>query len=227
MEAKLVPKGIKPATLKNVVKFTNDLKARDKILRLVQYYCKFLVYRLQASDPKSELAKRLNLLSKGISLHRKAFKFGAWVDEIQKFNELLESGKSDLKQTLSLILRPVMAMFVLLDNMIYLASLKVVLWDKDALKPKAYKVRLFAALLNTATGYLDIEKQVKLVKAASPEERSKAEEKQGQLLVGMVKNVADVVTYMNSAKYIEVNDGAIGLIGSASAAAALYTIWCK
>lgn len=85
---KLVPADVKAANLANIVKFTNKLKARDKLLRLAQYYLKFLVYRLEQTDPKSDLAKRAKLLSSGMGLHRKAFKLGAWLDEIQKFQEL-------------------------------------------------------------------------------------------------------------------------------------------
>jgi hypothetical protein len=36
----LVPKDIKPINLKNVVKFTDSYKSKDKILRFVQYYLK-------------------------------------------------------------------------------------------------------------------------------------------------------------------------------------------
>jgi hypothetical protein len=39
----LVPKDIKPINLKNVVKFTDSYKSKDKILRFVQYYLKVVV----------------------------------------------------------------------------------------------------------------------------------------------------------------------------------------
>mmetsp|Transcript_6239 Transcript_6239/g.11092 ORF Transcript_6239/g.11092 Transcript_6239/m.11092 type:complete len:229 (-) Transcript_6239:93-779(-) len=227
MELTLVPKTIKPMGMKTGLKVFNDLKARDKILRFAQYYLKFLVYRLKTADEKSDAAKRLNLLAKGLSLHRKAFKLGTFMDEIDKLQDLLKSGKSGVKESLSILLRSIMTLFIITDNMVYFASLKVADWDKDALKSKAYKLRLSAAVLQTCIGYLDIEKQAKTIKAASGEERETAKEKQGQLAVTMLKNVLDIVTYANSAKYIEVNDGNIGLVGAASAGAALYTIWCK
>ena len=78
-----------------------------------------------------------------------------------------------------------------------------------------------------------MKKQQKVIQKASPEEKQKAKEKQGEQVVGMVKNVMDVITYMNSAKYIEaimgkkLNDDVIGVVGSVSAAAALYGLWIK
>merc|ERR1719329_891714 len=178
---KLVPADVKAANLANIVKFTNKLKARDKLLRFAQYYLKFLVYRLQQTDPKSDLAKRAKLLSSGMGLHRKAFKLGAWLDEIQKFKELQNNGKTDLKQTLNLILKPVMGLFLFVDNMVYFTSLKVTDWNKDELKMKAYKLRLTAALLQTVIGYLDLEANNKKVEAAkTSEDKEKAMEKQGQ-----------------------------------------------
>lgn len=225
---KLVPAGVKPANLENVVKFTGKLKARDKLLRLVQYYLKFLVYRLEQTDPKSDLAKRAKLLSSGMGLHRKAFKLGAWLDEIQKFKELQNNGKSDLKQTLNLMLKPIMGLFLFVDNMVYFTSLKVADWNKDELKMKAYKLRLTCAFLQTAINYLDMDANNKKVEAAkSAEDKEKAMEKQGELAVGMAKNVLDVMTYLNSAKFIEVSDGTIGLVGAASSLCALWGIWVK
>lgn len=225
---KLVPADVKAANLANIVKFTNKLKARDKLLRLAQYYLKFLVYRLEQTDPKSDLAKRAKLLSSGMGLHRKAFKLGAWLDEIQKFQELQKNGKTDMKQTLNLILKPVMGLFIFVDNMVYFTSLKVTDWNKDELKMKAYKLRLTAALLQTAIGYLDLDANSKKIEGAkSAEDKEKAMEKQGQLVVGLGKCVLDVTTYLNSAKYIQVNDGTIGLIGAGSSLCALWSIWLK
>jgi hypothetical protein len=47
-------------------------------LRLAQYFGKFLEYKLLTAEPKSELGQRVSLLSKGIGLHRKAFRLGNW-----------------------------------------------------------------------------------------------------------------------------------------------------
>jgi hypothetical protein len=227
MSFNLVPKDIKSLNLENVVKFTSPYKSKDKILRFIQYYLKFAVYQMQQADPKSDTAKRLGLLTKGIGLHRKAFKLGQWLDEAQKLVDLLNNGKSGLKQNLDILLRPVMFVFLIFDNLVYFASLKVSDGDKDALKMKAYKCRLTAALIQVAASFLDFQKQSKVVAKAAPEEKSKAMDKHGQVTVTLVKNCFDVVTYSASAKFIELTDGQAGMVGATSSALAMYTIWCK
>jgi hypothetical protein len=228
MDLVLVPKAAKPLhDLKTLTKASGDLKFRDKWLRFAQYLAKFLVFRLVQADPKSDLGKRLNELSKGIGLHRKAFKLGAFVDEIQKFQETLESGKTDAKATLTLLMRPALALFTLLDNMVWLASLKFTQWDKDSLKMSSYRARLVAAYAALAINVLDYQKGAKAVAAAKPEEKQKAEEAQGQLVVSLVKNGADVVTYMNSCNLLALTDGNAGLVGALSSAAAMYNLWVK
>jgi len=232
----LQPKTMKEFNLKNSTKILlGDLKGRDKVLRLVQYFTKFLVYHIKESDPKSDLGKRIELLSKGLSLHRKAFKVGGSLEELQKLLELLEETKKDLKRSLNLMLRASMVVFLALDNTVWLTSLKTIDLDKDGIKKKAYRFRLFAALLNTAIGMLDLQKQAGVVTQSKPgtEERVKAEEKQGANVIAMVKNVADVITYSNSAEIIsmirgsKLDDGTAGLIGTISSVAAIYSIWIK
>lgn len=235
----LVPATLKPVTVKNVVKYTNDLKARDKLLRFVQYTSKLLIFRLREADAKSEVAARLELLSKGIGLHRKAFKLGAFLDEYHKFTEALKSGKQDLKRSLTLVLRACMFCFVILDNLIYFISLKVLKLDKDPLKLKAYRFRLVGALLNTAISVIDMQAQGRAVETLRAKDKEgsadldKATAKQGQNFVGLAKNACDVVTYLNSAEVLKavlgagLRDDTNGAIGAVSALAALYGIWMK
>jgi hypothetical protein len=185
------------------------------------------VYQLLQADAKSDTGKRLNLLSKGVGLHRKAFKLGTWLDEVQKLVELLNSGESGMKHNLELLLRPLMFFFVIYDNLVYFADLKVIDGNKDELKMKSYKLRLAAAMIQVATSVLDFQKQALKVAKATPEEKTKAMDKQGQNALNVAKNCLDVVTYANSAKFLELSDGTAGLVGAASSGISMYTIWCK
>lgn len=190
--------------------------------------------QLKQMDGKSDLANRIELLSKAIGLHRKAFKIGSFLEEYQKFLEILRDTKDDPKRLLNLVLRACMAIFTVLDNLVWFVSLKVIDLDKDALKMKAYKFRLAAAAISTVTSVMDFQKQAKVVASAKDDtERVKAEEKQGANVVGLAKNVFDVVTYGNSAELVKAvrgssyDDNVIGLVGAASSAAAMYSIWTK
>merc|ERR1712232_1486502 len=108
----------------------------------------------------------------------------------------------------------------------------------DPLKKKAYYMRLAAAILNTLIVAVDFGKAQEKLEGLQREDGKegevvKTEEKLGELTVGMVKNVCDVITYANSAEVIKMltgssyNDGTIGLIGSVSALAGGYAVWLK
>lgn len=233
MTLRLIPKKAKPATLPNVLKFLDTLSGRDKTLRFVQYFSRFLTYQLFQADPKSELGARLQLLYKGLSTHRKVFKLGKFVDEYEKFKKVLAEAKEDLKKTLTLALRFFMGVFLVLDNLVWATSLKIIKLEKDPLKKRAYYFRLTAAFLNASIVAITMTETQEKIKKAKGDELVKVEEKQSANLVAMVKNLCDIVTYSNSAKVVEAligrsyDDGTIGLLGSVSAVAGGYAAWLK
>ena len=229
MNYTLVPANISSVSIKTLAKFSDNLKARDKILRFFQYYLKFLVYRIQLYDLDNPFASNMKLLSAALGLHRKAFKLGGWIEEINKFGELQRKGIMGFEQSMELILRSCMAAFLILDNMVYFATLGVLKIDKEKLKMNAYRIRLVCALLQTTLGALSIRKQDNEVSLAIRQNKDvqKQKEKQGQLLIGTTKFSLDIFTYMNSAKYITLDDAHSGIIGSLSSLAAIYQLWCK
>lgn len=204
-------------------------------MKLIQYLARFLSYQLLDIDPESDLGGRLKLLYKGISTNRKAYRLGMFVDEFKKFEKTLASAKEDVKKKLNLVKSFCMAMFYLHDNISWLLTLKVIKGDKDPIKLRASRFRFTAAIVTTITGIMDISATQKKITSAAPgsKERIKAEEKQGNNTVGMVKNICDLLVHGNNSKYIEklrgskYDDGTIGLLGSMSAIAALYQLWVK
>ena len=171
----------------------------------------------------------------GVSLHRKAFRLGKFAEEYKKFKETLEKAKEDVKKTLNLLLSAAMGLFYLHDNLIWAVDLKVLNGDKNALKRRAAYCRTFAAVTSLILCVMSIsETQEKLLASAEgSKDRVKVEEKQGKNTVDLVKNVADVLCYSNSANFIEMikgsgyDDGTLGLLGSISALCGGYSQWLK
>lgn len=238
MEFILVPKTVKELNPENVLKYMAKLDGRDKAMRFVQYFSRFLAWQLQQSDPKSDTAKRLVFLYKGLSLHRKAFRIGKFFDEFQKLMTAFKEGAVDeIKTQLTLVLRSCMAVFLFLDNVIWMASLKVLDVDKAGIKKTATKFRLTAAVINVILVVLDMQKTtskvIKAQKAGDTDATTAAKVKQGTNVIAMAKNTADVITYSNSADVFEtvlgsaLNDGVVGIIGSVSAVAGGLAIWKK
>jgi len=107
----LFPEGMAPLTLGNYIKLSQNLSGRDKVMRLVQYGSRAVVYHL---GEKTELGAKLQALQKALGLHRKAFKLGVFLDEWQKFVEALTAPKlEDLDRLLTLVQRLAMTLFVI------------------------------------------------------------------------------------------------------------------
>jgi hypothetical protein len=52
MDFNLVPKTTKALNFENGLKYMTRLDGRDKAMRLVQYFSRYLMWQLQQSDPK-------------------------------------------------------------------------------------------------------------------------------------------------------------------------------
>mmetsp|Transcript_16142 Transcript_16142/g.20013 ORF Transcript_16142/g.20013 Transcript_16142/m.20013 type:complete len:237 (+) Transcript_16142:270-980(+) len=235
MSIRVVPAGCKPVNLSNLLTFLKKLDGRDKSLKFVQYFSRYLMHQLYQLNPKSELGDRLQKLYKGVSLHRKAFRLGMFMDEYKKFETTLAEAKDDLKKTLDLVKSAAMGLFYLHDNLIWLVSLKVLTGDKDRLKLRQAYFRWTAAVVTTIMCVMDISATQEKIIATEPgtKDRVKAEENQGKNTIAMAKNIADMLVYGNSAKFVAVikgsgyDDGTLGLMGSISALAGGYATWLK
>merc|ERR1712150_140355 len=145
-----------------------------------------------------------------------------------------------LVRILTLMLRAFMGVFVVLDNCVWLGSIKVVKFeDMKLLKKQANLFRWFAASFNLVLGLIDIQKQQKLeTKLLSTDagdgDFQKVHEKQGKNVIGLVKNCCDVLCYGISAEIIklvtgggELGEGNHAFLGTISGIAGGYAIWDK
>jgi hypothetical protein len=150
-----------PLSLLTYNKYMSRLDGRDKVLRLVQYFTRFIVYTfLNGGDSTKDSKKKFTELYKAIGLHRKAFKLGSSFDEYEKFMEALSDPKlaeNPQEQNLTLTLRAAMVIFGILDNLTWFASIKVLEEvDKEMIKLRANQFRLVAALANLSLNLVSI-----------------------------------------------------------------------
>ena len=122
-----------------------------------------------------------------------------------------------------------MMLFILHDNLVWAATIKIMDLNKDEAKKSAYKFRFLGAACSFALVVLGfIETKQKLDKL--PEDQ-KLQEKQGLNVVGLVKNGADLLTYGSNTKWfssvLDLDDGKMGLFGAVSALAGGYPEWLK
>lgn len=226
----LAPK-MAPLTLANYNKLMTRLDGRDKMLRFVQYFARFIVF--QMNDKKDPTSKKLTEFYKAVGLHRKAFKLGVFLEEYEKFMEALNDTKlSAIERNITLILRASMVIFAVLDNLLWFISVKVVeSFDKEFVKLRSNQFRLVAAIANTILNAFSIaSNQRKIEKALASSSTDKAEsdklrEKQTLNVLKFTKNASDILTYSTSANLINLDDGYVGFLGALSAVLSLIDIW--
>lgn len=209
-------------------RYLEKLKGRDKVLRFVQYFSRFLTFQLMNSDPKSDIGGRLKLFHKAIGLHRKVWKIGTFIDEYLKFKEALNSKVDDTKKYLTLGLRACMMFYLVYDNLVWFVAVKAIEGNKDLLKLRSYYFRFIAALCNLALVAMSFQETTQKLETVKTD--VKLEEKQGANVLGLVKNGCDILTFGNNTKwfpFLELDDGQMGLFGAISSMAGGVPIWFK
>lgn len=218
----LVLKGMKPITATNAVKFLNGSNARDKVMRFLQFFTRYLAAELKASGPKSELVSRLTLFYKGVSLHRKMPKLGKTVDEYLKLKEAQETIKDPLVRSLTMAMRAFMMAFRFFDNLIWASTLKVFpVKDMTQLKIRSNTVRMFASIANIALAMLDLRR------LAQQEVSQKLRTLQADARVDLLQHCCDVLTYGAGAEAVTLSERAVGILGSVSSVAGAIPLWKK
>jgi hypothetical protein len=78
----VVPTSFPPAVTQWIA-FTSSLQGRDKLIRTVQYFCKFYAWFLERKGaPKADFARYAGVTS-SLSTTRKAIRVGKFVDQFQ------------------------------------------------------------------------------------------------------------------------------------------------
>ncbi len=65
----------RPLPIDNLLRFLALTQGRDKLYRLVQYFCRFLAFYMSKMDPSMDFVKRIQKLSVSVGLARKRKQF--------------------------------------------------------------------------------------------------------------------------------------------------------
>jgi len=208
---------------------------KDKFLRAIQNFARAGQYYVKQQDKDSELAKRLSLVQKALSLDRKAFRLCRWVDDPFQIMATLTTDEPAQLKLLNFLGKLNMMGFVIFDNALWVASNKVVLWNSAWIKSWAMFFRAWAALIQTIYALLKLRRIIDAF--------SKKGENEGKAITGnekfqeatwdLYKVIFDVLTYVPAAGYdqkwfgIKMTDGAIGTAGGLSSLISLRKIFKK
>lgn len=208
---------------------------RDKLLRLVQYFSRFLGYYLYRKGFPVSVVAHLKALNSSLSLARKAFRAGKPLANFR--TALLELGNhtSDKVLHLTSIGKNLSQGFYLtFDTLNFLTSTKSVKFSPARTKQfNTFANRFW--FLAVASGFLDALYRAYTSKSqlnalsvdekATPEEKQKVKQNIKKQLRLMVWNALDVVIPLNNLGAISLDDGVVGLAGSITAFMGLQDLW--
>ena len=219
--------------LESFLKIYDTTDGRDKLWKLVQYSSRGFSWMLEDT--------RLKHLYKGLSLSRKGFRLGKWLKELNKL--LKDTAKQVVEVTvehqLLVFARMTMIVYLIFDNLIFLAKSKIVKFDAAALKLRGHKFRFLATLAHI---YLQwkarfvIRAKIEAESCGCTGRESKLaalQRKEAANTLKLTKYGADLfVAFANSGFSqmflgLTANDGLIGAAGSLSALAVLQDVRLK
>lgn len=208
---------------------------RDKLLRLVQYFSRFLGYYLYRKGFPVTLVGHLKALTSSLALARKAFRAGKPLGNFRA--ALLELGNhtSDKVLHLTSIGKNLsQGLYLTFDTLNFLVNSKSVkfssartqLFNKSANRFWFLAVAsgLIDALYRSYTSKAQL-KALSVDEKATPEEKLKVQQNIKKQLRLALWNAIDIFIPLNNLGVVKVDDGLIGLAGTITSAFAIQDMW--
>lgn len=76
--------------MENITRFLNNYESRDKMCKMIQYACRFLMYHLKNN---TEIANKFKSLFENMRDARKLFRLFKFLNEIKKLEEILNNAQ--------------------------------------------------------------------------------------------------------------------------------------
>jgi len=230
-------------TADNWFKFTATHAGRDKAYRLVQYGSKFLAYRLTQAGADKETVQRLAKLASVLSQARKLFRIGKFYESYTKaYREATAktAANLDLVSVISISKHLATAFYLLFDSVQWLNEAGVYKsGDLQSVKDRrngwwalSISLSFIHAVykLQAIHAGLKKESQRALAVEAGPatEAKNKIKKLETDKLdtqLEIVKNAADLPIPFVALKFLDLNDGVVGLLGTVSSVIGCYAAW--
>jgi len=215
-----------------------DEQGRDKFNKLVQFFSRYMSFKLLTADPKSPLGAQFKALFELIRDGRKmAFMFKAG-EEWLKIQPLLKA-KMEGQQILKLCGLAGMMVYWTYDNLDWLSKTKLIEKNPNYL----YWSSLGWCIGNGANLILDtiqlkdnLKKEEKLMSVNTSQaetELANLRKARTAILLRYPKNLGDLTVAAHNCGFPQkllgktLDDGTIGLAGMVAALAVLYDIWSR
>lgn len=218
----MFPPDTAPLSLNRFVAYLEKTDARDKFVKGIQNFLKYLVWHL-TSQGKKDISKKIKAIASVLSEYRSILKFGKPLKAIKDIREIGSPG--DLGDSLEVATNCCDIVYKLADNLEFLSKYKVVGYDAERLESIS-KVGQFWTYLTQFI--LDILEWRKLRAKVKDGEREK---KMQKLRLDLVKDTTDLLRvlppYLRRFSSFPTHDGFASLMGTIAGFSGAYAVWLK
>ncbi|KAG0292122.1 Peroxisomal membrane protein PMP27 [Linnemannia gamsii] len=210
-----------PINVQPWLKYTATTVGRDKIYRAVQYFSRFLAWYLLRQGATKETVARFNNLKKTLGLSRKLMRFGKPVEHIENAVKAT-SVKDEFIRFATIGKQLAYAGYLTLDGIIFIDGSGAYKF-KNIKKYSELASRFWLAgiVFGFIGGFSESEKS-----HARTELKAIAKE-QYSVNKQLLQDGLDMLIPATGLGYLSLDDGAVGLIGTATAIMGAQSQWAK
>ncbi|KAF9298722.1 Peroxisomal membrane protein PMP27 [Mortierella antarctica] len=230
-----------PVNVQPWLKYTATTVGRDKIYRAVQYFSRFLAWYLLRQGATKETVARFNSLKKTLGLSRKLMRFGKPIEHLDGAVKAL-SVKDEFLRYCAVGKQLAYAGYLTFDGIIFIDGSGAYKF-KNIKKYSEIATRFWLAgivfgfisgLYKTRQIQIRREVAVRGLKHSGESEKSHARtelkalaKEQHSVNKDLLQNGLDMLIPATGLGYLSLDDGAIGLIGTATAIMGAKSQWAK
>jgi len=238
----IVPTSLPPVAL-TFLKWQEATTGRDKVLRFIAYFSKYVIHVMQAQEISPDWQKRLKSGASNIGTTRKLIRFFRMFEYL---NELLkcQTIKDDAERYLAYWKSFWLAVWMGMDHIQWLNKVGYIKVASENLKKvdeyhsKGWLFGLVAGFIIAAYKFKQALDELKVArsqlqgavsdptKLASVNAKLKsAEAKRNKQLMGMIKSGTDSIIPAARLGWLPVSDGVVGVAGTITSVIGIYDTW--
>jgi len=217
-------------------KFVATTVGRDKTLRTIQYFSRFLAwYTYRTNQPQSTVALFENI-KKNFSNVRKCMRLGKFVEHFKAAAIASDSKSLDpVLKYLAVGRQLGYAFYMTFDALTYIDQVGIRKFEGAArLQKEAYRAWFAGLLCNVAAGIytlynmrLEMRKQNESSDAEKHVEVKKLEKDRTATQLQLISDLCDCTVPSSALGYANFDDGIVGLAGTTSSLIGLTAAWAK
>ncbi|KAF2200578.1 peroxisomal biogenesis factor 11 [Delitschia confertaspora ATCC 74209] len=222
-------------TVSHYLKFVATTVGRDKLLRTLQYFSRFLAWYLyRTNHPTSSIAP-FDAVKKQFGMARKLMRVGKFVEHFKAAAVASDAKMMDPVLRYTAVGRQLgYAMYMVLDNATVLDATNIKKFaTAQRLSRRAYQAWFTGISFSIASSiyslYKSRERAAKIneKEGEGAVERKKVERETAALKLQLVSDLCDITIPASALGWANFDDGFVGLAGTVSSVLGVYTQWKK